>query len=418
MSEQNTAKSPFTQGNAQKSNTTGRAPLFMPDRIAKKQIYDWICTDPYLDFLNYMHTRVIGQEEVTTIVTNVYSYLRRLVMPSMGIPSAPDALVTTKSNANNMLLCAPSGCGKTETYRALKDYFMERIPALQIIITDVSNITSTGFRGPDPASIVEPLLAGGTHPVGIVFMDEFDKICIPSFTADHSNIHLEVQHNLLTMIEGAKVELRRGTIDTSNLLFIGTGSFDDFRKTRQEEKAKGIGFSMNGYEQKETHDLPIRREDMIQAGGCYELIGRFSYIVNYHHLDRETLLAIIQKVKSGIERDFGCEIVLEPKMMDYLYENSNSKFGCRLLDSVMRDPVLRAYGDSLASQKTGDVLVVTLQDSDMYSFGYREFTESERMLQKIEENDLNEFQSDGTDYISGDARRTFEEALAALFMSQ
>ncbi|MFW5555135.1 MAG: hypothetical protein ACOCN3_09245 [Roseburia inulinivorans] len=29
---------------------------------------------------------------------------------------------------------------------------------------------------------------------------------------------------------------------------------------------------------------------MIAAGGCYELIGRFSYIENYHPLNQETIL--------------------------------------------------------------------------------------------------------------------------------
>lgn len=43
------------------------------------------------------------------------------------------------------------------------------------------------------------------------------------------------------------------------------------------------------------HAAPITREDMISAGGCYELIGRFSYIENYHSLNRETIIEIIKQ---------------------------------------------------------------------------------------------------------------------------
>ena len=64
----------------------------------------------------------------------------------------------THGNCNNMILAAPSGSGKTETYRAFKDYFKKRIPALRLTISDVSNLTATGYRGAEPSSIVEPFL--------------------------------------------------------------------------------------------------------------------------------------------------------------------------------------------------------------------------------------------------------------------
>ena len=131
---------------------------------------------------------------------------------------------------NNMILAAPSGSGKTETYRAFKDYFKKRIPALRLTISDVSNLTATGYRGAEPSSIVEPFLGCGLEPIGIVFMDEFDKICTPSYNANHGDVHLEVQHNLLTLVEGSRVETKQGYVNTNKLLFIGMGSFDQFRK--------------------------------------------------------------------------------------------------------------------------------------------------------------------------------------------
>ena len=401
----------FTQNNGRFVIGQGQQNLkgFMIENMINRQIYDWLETHPYMDMLNYVQSRVIGQEEVATIVTNIYAYLSRMVAPVL-IFDEQNRTKITRNNTNNMILCAPSGCGKTETYRALKDYFAANIPLLMTSISDVSNITATGFRGPDPASIVEPFAGLGSSPVGIVFLDEFDKICTPSFSAERTDVHLDVQHNLLTIIEGSSVETKRGFVDTSNLLFVGIGSFDNFRKNRTEKNKAGIGFNQEA-NKNGIHSTPIQREDMISSGGCYELIGRFSYIVNYHELNRDVLLQIIEKTKNTIANDFNCEINLDSKMIDFLCESANSKFGCRLLDSLMRDPILKAYSESLRNQKDGDVLVITLKDKDIYHIGYRKFTDTELLRQQLYRNPFN----DETNKSENEPRMSFEETLAEMF---
>lgn len=52
---------------------------------------------------------MLGQEEVELIVANIYNYI--------------SVLACKKKTNHNMLLAAPSGCGKTEIYRALRDLF-------------------------------------------------------------------------------------------------------------------------------------------------------------------------------------------------------------------------------------------------------------------------------------------------------
>ena len=339
--------------NKQNFNKTPMNNTAMISKMAKKQIYDWIITDPYREMLSYVQSRVIGQEDIVSVVTNIYTHLRRMIGQTLNMR------MQTRSGSNNMLLCAPSGCGKTETYRAIKDYFADRIPLLAVHIVDVSSLTPAGFRGSEPSSVVAPLVGYGSEPIAIVFMDEFDKICTPSYTADHSDMHLEVQHNILTMVEGSRVETACGVIDTKNILFIGAGSFDGFRKVRESNEKSEIGFQKDE-NKKSDHYAPVTRENIITAGGCYELIGRFSYIVNYHPLDKEIVLSIIDRNRELIANDFGCELILERKALNELCEQAGSKFGCRLLDSLMRDPVLKAYGDALQSDTYGDVLVLSL----------------------------------------------------------
>lgn len=393
--------------NRQNFNKTPMNNTAMISKMAKKQIYDWIITDPYREMLSYVQSRVMGQEDIVSVVTNIYTHLRRM------IDQTPNMRIQTRSGSNNMLLCAPSGCGKTETYRAIRDYFADRIPLLAVHIVDVSSLTPAGFRGSEPSSVVAPLVGYGSEPIAIVFMDEFDKICTPSYTADHSDMHLEVQHNILTMVEGSRIETARGVIDTKNILFIGAGSFDSFRKVRESNEKSEIGFQKDE-NKKSNHYAPVTRENIITSGGCYELIGRFSYIVNYHPLDKEIVLNIIDRNRELIANDFGCELILERKVLTELCEQAGSKFGCRLLDSLIRDPVLKAYGDALQSDAYGDVLVITLKDLDTYSYDFRNYTPEEMKEPAMEAvcNDL--YNSAAMSNIEQQLRMNFEELLTSI----
>lgn len=393
--------------NKQNYNKTPMNNAAMISKMAKKQIYDWIITDPYMEMLSYVQSRVMGQEDIVSVVTNIYTHLRRMIGQTLNMR------IQTRSGSNNMLLCAPSGCGKTETYRAIKDYFADRIPLLAVHIVDVSGLTPAGFRGSEPLSVVAPLVGYGSEPIAIVFMDEFDKICTPSYTADHSDMHLEVQHNILTMVEGSRVETACGVVDTKNILFIGAGSFDGFRKVRESNEKSEIGFQKDE-NKKSDHYAPVTRENIITAGGCYELIGRFSYIVNYHPLDKEIVLSIIDRNRELIANDFGCELILERKALNELCEQAGSKFGCRLLDSLMRDPVLKAYGDALQSDTYGDVLVITLKDLGTYSYDFRDYTPEEMKEPAMEAvyNDL--YNSATMSNIEQQLRMNFEELLTSI----
>ncbi|UDG80998.1 ATP-dependent protease ATPase subunit HslU [Candidatus Hartigia pinicola] len=61
---------------------------------------------------------------------------------------------------------------------------------------------------------------------GIVFIDEFDKICKRSTQTSGSDISREgVQRDLLPLIEGCTVSTKHGMIKTDHILFIASGAF-------------------------------------------------------------------------------------------------------------------------------------------------------------------------------------------------
>ena len=83
------------------------------DQETKRQIREWLEGNPYQELLNYMKSRVMGQENIAIVVANVYNYLKNVSIPDTGME------MPTHGNCNNMILAALSGSGKTETYRAV-----------------------------------------------------------------------------------------------------------------------------------------------------------------------------------------------------------------------------------------------------------------------------------------------------------
>ena len=80
-----------------------------------------------------------------------------------------------------------------------------------------------------------------TNAIGLCFMDEIDKKITPEITSEGRITNYGVQCELLTMIEGGDISNKRGrTINTSNMMFIGMGSFDLFRRKRTK-KHRPIG---------------------------------------------------------------------------------------------------------------------------------------------------------------------------------
>ncbi len=62
--------------------------------------------------------------------------------------------------------------------------------------------------------------------LGIIFIDEFDKIATHSHGKGGESISREgVQRDILPIVEGSQVQTRYGIIDTANVLFVAAGAF-------------------------------------------------------------------------------------------------------------------------------------------------------------------------------------------------
>ena len=303
------------------------------------QIESFLQRVPFPAFYKAISKRVIGQDNLIHVLSNVYHYITSLLVD---VPST-----------DHMLLAAPSGSGKTETYRALRDYFKQEIPNLPVLMFDMTQLSPTGFRGANKGEMLGTLfnlskLARTMHPAAIFFLDEIDKKMKPNFDGFGKNVNADVQEDLLTMLEGSGVTVQRGTIFTDKVLFIGLGSFDAFRKER-EEKTATVGFNVQEQSEEEKHFTYVTRENMITFGASHELLGRFPLIVNYDRLSEESVKAIIAKEVHALSSSYMRKISLSRAFRQMLLTQANSSFGCRMISSYLKESVLCAYEKELLS---------------------------------------------------------------------
>lgn len=335
---------------APKAQTERAEPMKV--REMRRLIKEFLQENSYQDMLSFMEERVLDQPELTKVVTGVYHYL--------------ECIANGKETNSNILIAAPSGCGKTETFRALRDYMSMHMPKLSVTQIDITSITEEGYKGKDTNAIVEPLYrTGNGSGVGIVFLDEFDKKLVPSFATGGANVNAAVQAQILTLLEGRKVQLKDGELDTSYTMFIGLGSFDACRKNREQEK-NGLGFGSHTKEETRDHYYAISREDMIELGASYELLGRFRMIANYYRLSESSVRVLIGKYLNELADSMSVDVCATQELVQYLCAEANGKYGCRMLQSILQEGAMTAYSDILKMREAGRHYQVILDVENGY----------------------------------------------------
>lgn len=328
--------------------------LLMKESI-ETQIKFWCDNTTFNQFRLAIETRVKGQANLGLVLVNIYQYLKNI--------GDNQSLCQV-----NMILAGPSGCGKTETVRALRDYFSKYIPKLPVSLVDMNMITTEGFKGEDTKYLVTDLFEKDSGGIGIVFLDEFDKRLTPCHSGHGDNVNVDIQHQILEAIEGYVFQEKITTgfftenreVDTSKTMFIGMGSFDVVREMKRNAATKKVfGFGNERDEQDNDHFEEITREDIINIGACYELIGRFGQVVNYGRLSYEALDEIIALRVDEVSKMLGIKVSVSKKMKSFLHENSNTEFGNRLLLSLIQEAAYKALLEILSNEIDAAEIVIT-----------------------------------------------------------
>ena len=325
--------------------------------INKKKIAHWSPRQ----IRAYMDYHVIGQENAKKALS------RALFVHYLRIRNPEKALLR-----NVVLLAGPTGCGKTELMRC-----MEKLADVPVCRRDISDLSTAQSAGKHIDDVFEELyLKAGKDKEkaehGIVFLDEFDKILIPSYSRGGENCHDTLQSQLLAVIEGGRIEVKShsvGTLilDTTNMLFILGGAFDgveDYIK-KEEERKNNIGnFGFTGSLSK-TKTVEMTQENLTvevlqKFGMKRELAGRIGEIAVLERLSKESLLRILTEPKDNLisryEREVklmcGAKLEISKEVLEEIANKAaEDKIGARALFPLVREAVRPALFQAACGQK-------------------------------------------------------------------
>ena len=171
---------------------------------------------------------------------------------------------------------------------------------------------------------------------GIIFIDEIDKIAVPSNSTSRQDPSKEgVQRDLLPIVEGSNVSTKIGTVATDHILFIAAGAFHLSKPS-----------------------------DLIP-----ELQGRFPLRVELDSLDEEALYRILTEPKNSLLRQYQALLGVEGVTLDFeetalraiarysaLANEKTEDIGARRLQTIMETILDEVSFD--ADERGGETVVV------------------------------------------------------------
>ena len=276
----------------QNPRVTERSPVLTP-----RQIFE------------YLDRYVVGQERAKrTIAIAAYNHLKRCDQKGSG-----QKRLIKKSN---VLLCGPTGSGKTHIARTLATCL-----DVPFTVADATEYTEAGYYGKDVEVMVGELLHRAEGDVeraqrGIVFIDEIDKIARRSQTArtgaGSRDIGGEgVQQGLLKLLEGREIFVPMNVtqhwnkhdfvvMDTQDVLFIAAGTFSDLRL---HDEPKTVGFGVSA-EAPKSQSRRVTEKELLDYGLLAEFLGRLPVRVELDPLSEDDLYLVMTGPPDAVIREY------------------------------------------------------------------------------------------------------------------
>lgn len=306
----------------------------------RSSIKKFLDTVSFNDFYKLITKHIFGQDEhLKRACFYVYRWLEYIANGSRKIDR----------HGNHFIITGQSGCGKTEFARAVIRVLSEHNVKIPMVIINAGNITPSGWKGMDAAQAVRGIFDDDSRGRGIVVLDEIDKMMARrDWQGDKSTTAY------LSMLDGDLIQFENDkssaatTCSAANLLIIGTGSFSALRGKR-EDCESDIGFTSSTADKDAAYAKEITADDITDAYGEPEFIGRFTDVINFNKITNKTLLGIIRNTVTNyilnnpdlfdMERediDQMRPIEFSTKARKQLYEKAETKRGVRAAINLMK----------------------------------------------------------------------------------
>ena len=318
---------------------------------------------------------IVGQTRTKKVMSvAVYNHYKRV---AAGAPKNKDI------EKSNILMLGPTGCGKTLIARTLAKFL-----DVPFAIADATPLTEAGYVGEDVENILLRLIQSADYDIekaekGIIYLDEVDKISKKgpnvSITRDVSGEG--VQQALLTILEGttANVPPQGGRkhpyqefikIDTSNILFIAGGAFDNLEeiiRNRTQSSMMGFGKDVKGKSEERIGEIlaKVTPYDLVQYGLIPEFIGRFPVVTTLDDLNEEDLVRIMTEPQNSIIKQYQKLLQLDNITLEFEKEAlagiakkaMKNGTGARALKSVVEQVMLDLMFELPSMQNVKEVII-------------------------------------------------------------
>ena len=290
-----------------------------------------------LQMENRLADRVVGQERAISAVANAVRRSR------IGLQEKHRPM-------GSFLFLGPTGVGKTETAKALAEFLFDDERAM--VRLDMSEYmekhsvsrligSPPGYVGYEEGGALTEAVR--RRPYSVILLDEIEKA-----HSDVFNIFLQI------FDDGRATDGQGRTVDFTNTIIIMTSN---------------IGSHLI----LEVSDLVKREEGVMQMLRQHfrpEFLNRIDEIVLFSNLEKSQLRVIVQHYAgklSGMLKDRGLELVLEPEALDLLCEKGYDRdFGARPMKRVFQREIQNRLAVEILSGKyaPGTLVQVGVKSGD------------------------------------------------------
>lgn len=292
--------------------------------------------DKLLNLENFLHQRVIGQEEA--------------------IAAVADALRRTRSGISNekrpvgvFLFLGPTGVGKTETARALSEsYFGSEKEMIRLDMSEYQGVTSIDRligTVQNPNGVLTTAIS--EKPFSLILLDELEK-------ADKNILNIFLQ----VFEDGRLTDPRGKVLDFTNAIIIATSNAGS--EMIREKISQGA-----------TANLKELLIENLQQQGIFtpEFLNRFDAVVVFKPLTSSELSQVAQLMINQLNlqlKDKSITVTVAPDALQKLCElGYEPQFGARPMRRVIQEKIENLLAKKMLSGEVGEQQTVQINLSDI-----------------------------------------------------